>query len=119
MPHCFSQAQNVSEGRHATGHVRHVRQHQDDRRIDALADCDHHRLPSSLATYAANGAVTAFGGDLFDLDPFGMVQAVHDPTYGVKYWAFVYTADDERIWKYDMGPANTSWWKVRDLGGRS
>jgi RHS repeat-associated protein len=76
------------------------------------------RLPSSLATYSVDGAVTAFGGDLFDLDPFGMIQAVHDPTYTSKYWAFVYTADDERIWKYDMGPANTSWWKIRDLGGK-
>jgi RHS repeat-associated protein len=76
------------------------------------------RLPATLASYAANGAVTAYGGDLFDLDPFGMIQAAHDATYSSKYWVFIYTADDERIWKYDMGPANTSWWKIRDLGGK-
>ena len=32
-------------------------------------------------------------------------------------WVYLYTADDERIWSYDMA-RNLSHWTVRDLGGK-
>ena len=38
-------------------------------------------------------------------------------TSGSENWGYVYTADDERLWMYNLA-ANTSRWTLRDLGGK-
>jgi RHS repeat-associated protein len=38
-------------------------------------------------------------------------------TSGTEDWAYLYTADDERVWSYDL-VRNLSHWTVRDLGAK-
>lgn len=67
-------------------------------------------------TYDAAGNVSSFAGKTYEYDPLGMVRAMHDAAYATD-WVYLYTADDERIWSFDVA-ANTSFWRVRDLGGK-
>jgi RHS repeat-associated protein len=51
----------------------------------------------------------------YKYDSLNMLQQVTD-TRGNNL-AYLYTADDERIWSYDLG-VNVSHWAIRDLGGK-
>jgi RHS repeat-associated protein len=69
---------------------------------------------SGAAVYDAAGNLTNWNGATYTYDHFNqMTQMVS----GSESWAYLYTADDERIWSYDTA-RNISHWTVRDLGGK-
>ncbi len=69
---------------------------------------------SGAAVYDAAGNLTNWNGASYTYDHFNqMTQMVS----GAENWAYLYTADDERIWSYDTA-RNLSHWTVRDLGGK-
>jgi RHS repeat-associated protein len=87
--------------------------------------------PASLATNHLVGATYDGAGNVTLLTPPGQAYQ-YEYTYdalgslnqaraanvaGETRQFSIYTADDERIWTYDLG-VNTSHWKIRDLGGR-
>ncbi len=71
------------------------------------------RLTGSVA-YDAAGNLTSWNGAVYQYDVFD--QMIH-MTNGSEDWAYIYTADDERIWSYDIG-LNTSLWNLRGLDGK-
>ena len=87
--------------------------------------------PASLATNHLVGATYDGAGNVTLLTPAGQAfqyeytydalgslnQARAANVAGETRQFSIYTADDERIWTYDLG-VNTSHWKIRDLGGR-
>jgi RHS repeat-associated protein len=87
--------------------------------------------PASLATNHLVGATYDGAGNVTLLTPPGQAfqyeytydalgslnQARAANVAGETRQFSIYTADDERIWTYDLG-VNTSHWKIRDLGGR-
>jgi len=87
--------------------------------------------PASLATNHLTGATYDAAGNVTLLTPPGQAfqyeytydalgslnQARAANVAGETRQFYIYTADDERIWTYDLG-ANTSHWKIRDLGAR-
>jgi RHS repeat-associated protein len=72
------------------------------------------RLNASGTAYDAAGNLTNWNGAVYQYDRFN--QMVH-MTSGGEGWIYAYTADDERLWSYDL-PRNASRWTVRDLGGK-
>lgn len=71
------------------------------------------RLTGSVV-YDAAGNLTYWNGAAYAYDFFN--QIVH-MTNGTEDWAYIYTADDQRIWSYNLG-ANFSHWTLRDFGGK-
>jgi RHS repeat-associated protein len=69
---------------------------------------------SSLTTYDAAGNLTGWNGATYQYDEFN--QMVHMQS-SPESWAYLYTADDERLWSYDL-VRNLSHWTVRDLGAK-
>jgi RHS repeat-associated protein len=69
---------------------------------------------SGAVSYDAAGNLTAWNGATYVYDAFNqMVQMAS----GAESWAYLYTADDERVWSYDVA-RNASHWTLRDLGGK-
>jgi YD repeat-containing protein len=72
------------------------------------------RLSSAAVSYDGAGNLIAWNGATYAYDAFNqMVQM----TSGAENWAYLYTADDERVWSYDVA-RNASRWTLRDLGGK-
>jgi len=71
------------------------------------------RLTGSVI-YDAAGNMTYWNGASYQYD--ALDQMVH-MTNGTEDWAYIYTADDERIWSYNLG-ANFSHWILRGLDGK-
>jgi RHS repeat-associated protein len=69
---------------------------------------------SSLTTYDAAGNLTAWNGATYQYDEFNQMVHMQSPP---ESWAYLYTADDERLWSYDL-VRNLSHWTVRDLGAQ-
>jgi RHS repeat-associated protein len=64
----------------------------------------------SVTNWTSNGdAIT------YTYDGLNMIQQVTD-TNGHNLM-YIYTADDQRVWSFDFA-ANTSHWRIRDLGGK-
>ena len=66
---------------------------------------------SGTVIYDAAGNLTYWNGALYTYDVLD--QMVH-MTNGAEDWAYIYSADDERIWSYDIG-RNNSRWTLRGL----
>jgi RHS repeat-associated protein len=64
----------------------------------------------SVSSWTANGNTMSY-----TYDGLNMLKQVGD-TNGHSL-LYLYTADDQRFWTFDLA-ANTSHWKIRDLGGR-
>jgi RHS repeat-associated protein len=77
------------------------------------ASASTNRLTGSV-TYDAAGNLTSWNGAVYQYDAFD--QMVH-MTSGSEDWAYIYTADDERIWSYNVG-LNSSIWALRGLNGK-
>jgi len=71
------------------------------------------RLTGATA-YDAAGNLTSWNGAVCNYDEFNQMTHM---TSGSQDWVYLYTADDERIWSYNI-PANSSRWALRDLGGK-
>jgi RHS repeat-associated protein len=69
---------------------------------------------SGAAGYDAAGNLTSWNGASYTYDAFNQMLQMAS---GAESWAYLYTADDERIWSYDI-VRNASHWTVRDLGGK-
>jgi RHS repeat-associated protein len=72
------------------------------------------RLNGAGTVYDAAGNLTNWNGAVYTYDAFNQMTHM---TSGAEDWAYLYTADDERIWSYNI-PKNTSRWTLRDLGGK-
>jgi RHS repeat-associated protein len=78
--------------------------------------------PASVATNRLTGAViydsagnlTSWNGATYEYDAFDQMRRMLS---GSEDWIYSYTADDERIWAYNLA-LNQSHWTVRDLDGR-
>jgi YD repeat-containing protein len=66
-------------------------------------------------TYDAAGNLTNWNGAVYQYDRFNQMLRM---TSGSQDWAYVYTADDERIWSYDLAEQEPSRWTLRDLSGQ-
>ena len=66
------------------------------------------------ATYDTAGNLTAWNGQAYEYDPFGMVSRI---TVGSEEWVHAYTADDERLLSFQLLGGDTNRWTLRDLGG--
>src|ERR1051325_1543969 len=69
------------------------------------------------AGYDAAGNLTALGAERYDYDAMGMPSAIHigsDPQPRVIY---AYTADDERLFTFDVA-ANTTHWTLRGFDAK-
>jgi RHS repeat-associated protein len=71
------------------------------------------RLTGTVA-YDAAGNLTSWNGATYEYDAFNRMRHMVN---GAEDWVYTYTADDERIWAYNLG-ANRSTWTVRDLDGK-
>ena len=69
---------------------------------------------SGAAGYDAAGNLTSWNGASYTYDRFNQMTQMAS---GSESWVYLYTADDERIWSYDLA-RNLSHWTVRDLGGK-
>ena len=69
---------------------------------------------SAMTTYDAAGNLTGWNGATYQYDEFNQMVRMQSPP---ENWAYLYTADDERLWSYDLG-RNLSHWTVRDLGAK-
>jgi RHS repeat-associated protein len=72
------------------------------------------RLNGTGTVYDAAGNLTNWNSAVYQYDAFN--QMIH-MTSGLEDWVYLYTADDERIWSYNVAK-NTSRWALRDLGGK-
>ena len=72
------------------------------------------RLNGTGTVYDAAGNLTNWNGAVYQYDAFN--QMIH-MTSGAEDWIYLYTADDERLWSYNV-PRNSSRWALRDLGGK-
>jgi RHS repeat-associated protein len=72
---------------------------------------------TSTHQYNSAGAVTSTNFYTWRYDPMGMAAHVISNDGGSYNWTHVYTADEERLWAYDL-VANISYWRVRDLSGK-
>jgi RHS repeat-associated protein len=72
------------------------------------------RLTGTGTTYDPAGNLTAWNGATYQYDGFNQMTRM---TNGGEDWLYLYTADDERIWSYNVN-ANFSRWTVRDLSGK-
>jgi RHS repeat-associated protein len=71
------------------------------------------RLTGTVA-YDAAGNVTTWNSAIYQYDAFDQMQHM---TSGAEDWIYIYTADDERVWSYDLG-TNASRWTLRGLDGK-
>ncbi len=71
------------------------------------------RLTGTVA-YDAAGNVTTWNSAVYQYDAFNQMQHM---TSGAEDWIYVYTADDERVWSYNLG-TNVSRWTLRGLDGK-
>jgi RHS repeat-associated protein len=103
---------------------------------------DPYGLPRPRKVVAKRGTTLLYQTGLYGYDGAGDVKKegssyyLYDGTYwngnnytydaldqmwdfnnGTKDWLYLYTADGERIWSYDLA-ANTSHWTIRDLDGK-
>ncbi len=69
---------------------------------------------TGAVSYDAAGNLTSWNGNAYQYDA---LDQMWDFNPGSKDWLYLYTADGERIWSYDLA-ANTSHWTVRDLDGK-
>ncbi len=69
---------------------------------------------TGAVSYDAAGDLTSWNGNAYQYDA---LDQMWDFNPGSKDWLYLYTADGERIWSYDLA-ANTSHWTVRDLDGK-
>lgn len=69
------------------------------------------RLTGSV-TYDAAGNLTGRNGAIYQYDRFNQMKRMAS---GSEDWAYIYTADDERIWSFSPG---LSRWTLRDLDGK-
>ncbi len=72
------------------------------------------RLNGTGTVYDAAGNLTNWNGAVYQYDAFN--QMIH-MTSGTEDWVYLYTADDERVWSYNVAK-NSSRWALRDLGGK-
>jgi RHS repeat-associated protein len=82
--------------------------------INVPASSATNRLTGSV-TYDTAGNLTSWNGNLYDVDPFGMMWRYRPAGQGTES-IYVYTADDERLWTFS--PGNPSRWTLRALDGR-
>ncbi len=69
---------------------------------------------TGAVSYDAAGDLTSWNGNAYTYDALDQMWKMNN---GSKDWLYLYTADGERIWSYDLA-ANTSHWTVRDLDGK-
>ncbi|MFY9824607.1 MAG: RHS repeat-associated core domain-containing protein [Thermoanaerobaculia bacterium] len=72
------------------------------------------RLNGAGTVYDAAGNLTNWNGAVYKYDHFNQMA---DMTSGSEHDLYIYTADDERIWSYDL-VRNVSHWTLRDLGSK-
>ncbi|MFY9824615.1 MAG: RHS repeat-associated core domain-containing protein [Thermoanaerobaculia bacterium] len=72
------------------------------------------RLNGAGTVYDAAGNLTNWNGAVYKYDHFNQMT---DMTSGSEHAFYIYTADDERVWSYDL-VRNVSHWTLRDLGGK-
>ncbi|MBW8876540.1 MAG: S-layer homology domain-containing protein, partial [Acidobacteria bacterium] len=72
------------------------------------------RLNGTGTQYDAAGNLTHWNGAVYNYDRFNQMTEM---TSGNEHALYVYTADDERVWSYDLA-RNLSHWTLRDLGGK-
>jgi RHS repeat-associated protein len=72
------------------------------------------RLNGTGTFYDAAGNLTNWNSAVYNYDAFNQMTHM---TSGSEDWIYSYTADDERIWSYNI-PVNSSRWTLRDLGGK-
>jgi RHS repeat-associated protein len=70
-------------------------------------------LNAAGTVYDAAGNLTNWNGAAYQYDAFNQMIRM---TSGTEDWAYLYTADDERLWSYNL--ANNSRWTIRDLNGK-
>ena len=73
------------------------------------------RLNGTGTVYDAAGNLTNWNGAIYQYDAFDQMVRM---TSGAEDWAYLYTADDQRLWAYDLA-RNVSHWSVRDLAGKT
>ncbi len=66
---------------------------------------------TGAVSYDAAGDLTSWNGNAYTYDALDQMWKMNN---GSKDWLYLYTADGERIWSYDLA-ANTSHWTIRDL----
>jgi RHS repeat-associated protein len=64
------------------------------------------------AVYDAAGSLTFWNGQAYEYDDLGMVSRSRA---GSQEWLHIYTADDERLWSYQVSGGTTNRWTLRDL----
>ncbi|HEX3554177.1 MAG TPA: hypothetical protein VIA62_13205, partial [Thermoanaerobaculia bacterium] len=72
------------------------------------------RLNGAGTQYDAAGNLIHWSGASYNYDHFNQMTEMAS---GSEHALYVYTADDERVWSYDLA-RNLSHWTVRDLGGK-
>lgn len=72
------------------------------------------RLDPATATYDAAGNLIAWNGNSYSYDALGMMTKLVTPSLARR---FLYTADDERFWTYQIGGAYSTF-ELRDLDGK-
>jgi RHS repeat-associated protein len=72
------------------------------------------RLNGTGTVYDAAGNLTNWNGAVYQYDAFNEMNRM---TSGSEDWAYLYTADDERVWSYDL-VRTMSHWTLRDLSAK-
>ncbi|MFL6192609.1 MAG: RHS repeat-associated core domain-containing protein, partial [Thermoanaerobaculia bacterium] len=72
------------------------------------------RLNGTGTVYDAAGNLTNWNSAVYEYDRFNQMVKM---TSGSEQAVYFYTADDERLWSYDL-LRNVSHWVIRDLGGK-
>ena len=72
------------------------------------------RLNGPGTVYDAAGNLTNWNGAVYTYDNFNQMI---DMASGVEHDVYLYTADDERLWSFDLN-RTLSHWTIRDLGGK-
>jgi RHS repeat-associated protein len=72
------------------------------------------RLNGAGTAYDAAGNLTNWNSAVYQYDAFNQMTHM---TSGTEDWVYLYTADDERIWSYDIVRV-ASRWTLRDLGAK-
>jgi hypothetical protein len=74
------------------------------------------RLSSPATSYDASGNLTAWNGNVYEYDPFHLMQRMKA---GSEEWLYFYTAEDERVWSFKVGAnPRVDRWTLRDLDGQ-
>ncbi len=68
----------------------------------------------TAVNYDASGNQLDWGSAFYTYDRFDRMKALRGSGSD---WVYLYTADDQRIWSYDVA-LNKSFWRIRDLGGK-